>query len=438
MKRVIVVFMLLWASVAWGEHSGEVTISLDIIPNAGLGNRIDDGVRRDSVAREIGDTIAVELFLENFTDAEPIYGIVLDGGAVAVSAYVKQLDENVPDHIFNDIGRIGGTTIDDALKTIKVDKISPNIKFISLPLSVSHEKGYEPEHNLEVEGPIEIPESGFLARFEFEVLGWWNLDGFIHRIDFRWLHIHSGPTFRGSHNHNIFIGWDRKEGYNHEPVVFHTFTRNQPEPPEPPEPPRFEFSLDADSLSGNQQDTTISAGTEELVPIQIYGVGLKDITGLSLQFRYFSEQLGFAGFTTGDILPNAQIISDEEWNLLEIILISLGQASTVDSGLVGTVSFRTTSELTTTDLQLVRAERGKGEDRKEAELEPPVKVTFKVAQMVADFNGDRKINFVDFLLFAERFGTRRGHLRWDARYDLDGDGVIGFGDFTILGQKFGR
>ena len=55
-----------------------------------------------------------------------------------------------------------------------------------------------------------------------------------------------------------------------------------------------------------------------------------------------------------------------------------------------------------------------------------------------DFNGDGRVDFSDFLLFASQFGLSRGDEQYDAKYDLDGDGTIGFGDFLIFSRRFGE
>ncbi len=55
-----------------------------------------------------------------------------------------------------------------------------------------------------------------------------------------------------------------------------------------------------------------------------------------------------------------------------------------------------------------------------------------------DFNGDERVDFSDFLLFAGQFGVSQGDQEYDARYDLDGDGVIGFSDFLIFVNAFGK
>jgi len=52
----------------------------------------------------------------------------------------------------------------------------------------------------------------------------------------------------------------------------------------------------------------------------------------------------------------------------------------------------------------------------------------------ADFDGDGRVAFSDFLLFAQAFGA----VVVDVRFDLDGDRVIGFGDFLIFANAFGQ
>lgn len=54
-----------------------------------------------------------------------------------------------------------------------------------------------------------------------------------------------------------------------------------------------------------------------------------------------------------------------------------------------------------------------------------------------DFNGDQKVDFQDFLLFATHFGTIQNQDGYDAKIDLDSNGEIGFSDFLIFVQAFG-
>lgn len=55
-----------------------------------------------------------------------------------------------------------------------------------------------------------------------------------------------------------------------------------------------------------------------------------------------------------------------------------------------------------------------------------------------DFNGDGVVDFADFLLFVNTFGSRQGQDGYAPKYDLDQNGEIGFGDFLIFADSFGK
>ena len=55
-----------------------------------------------------------------------------------------------------------------------------------------------------------------------------------------------------------------------------------------------------------------------------------------------------------------------------------------------------------------------------------------------DFNGDGKVGFEDFLMFAGAFGRKVEDAHWDTRFDLNGDGAVGFDDFLVFVVKFGQ
>ena len=57
----------------------------------------------------------------------------------------------------------------------------------------------------------------------------------------------------------------------------------------------------------------------------------------------------------------------------------------------------------------------------------------------ADFDSNGKVNFDDFLLFAQAFGRNVGNDDGpDAAYDLDVDGVVNFADFALFAMSYGR
>ncbi|MCY3681559.1 MAG: hypothetical protein OXH16_09180 [Gemmatimonadetes bacterium] len=56
----------------------------------------------------------------------------------------------------------------------------------------------------------------------------------------------------------------------------------------------------------------------------------------------------------------------------------------------------------------------------------------------ADFDGDGRVAFEDFLFFVQVFGTQAGQDNFDPKYDLDGNGVVDFSDFLIFVDSFGK
>ena len=56
----------------------------------------------------------------------------------------------------------------------------------------------------------------------------------------------------------------------------------------------------------------------------------------------------------------------------------------------------------------------------------------------ADFDGDGRVAFEDFLAFAHAFGTQSGQENFDPKYDLDSNGIVDFTDFLIFVDSFGK
>ena len=206
-----------------------------------------------------------------------------------------------------------------------------------------------------------------------------------------------------------------------------------------PDVATFSLSLDADAAAGNQGVTTFDVTIGAIVPIQLFGNGIRSVEGVSARFEYEPAQVGYVGFDPGDVLPNAQVLAVPGTNptAIDISVVSFGGSAAADSGMVGSIRFRTTDAFSGTTLELVHAEIGRGTER-ESITPTDVGVTLQPGQPTPDFNGDGRVDFGDFLAFGNRFGARRGDQRYEAKYDLDGDGTIGFGDFLIFGQEFGR
>ena len=198
----------------------------------------------------------------------------------------------------------------------------------------------------------------------------------------------------------------------------------------------FSLSLDVNDTAGDQAVRSLDISADEVVAIQIFGTGIQNANGLAARFEYDASQVAYEGFDTGDVLPNAQALPEHGTGFVEIGIASLGGQATANSGLVGTVRFRTVETFSGTAIRLVRADLSRSGQFESATMD--VGVELKLQDLTPDFDGDGQVGFSDFLAFADQFGTRQGDGRYEAKYDLDSDGAIGFGDFLIFSSSFGK
>ena len=84
------------------------------------------------------------------------------------------------------------------------------------------------------------------------------------------------------------------------------------------------------------------------------------------------------------------------------------------------------------DIQLNRY----GEVRKAPRLVHHVMT--KIAPLFADRDGDRDVDFQDFLFLPKAFGSKRGEANFDDAFDYDGNGIVDFADFLQFRTRFGR
>ena len=200
----------------------------------------------------------------------------------------------------------------------------------------------------------------------------------------------------------------------------------------------FSISLDVNSAAGDQAVTSVNVSADEIVTIQIFGKDIQNANGLAVRFEYNATQVVYEGFEVGDVLPNAQALPEQGTNptFVEISIASFGGQATVNSGLVGTIRFRTLAAFSGTEIRLVRADLGRSGQIESVTLN--LRVALQLQVLTPDFDGNGRVGFSDFLAFAGQFGSRQGDGRYEARYDLDSNGTVGFSDFLIFGSSFGK
>ena len=199
----------------------------------------------------------------------------------------------------------------------------------------------------------------------------------------------------------------------------------------------FSLALDLDGSEGDQAVHSLAVSPNQDVFIQIFGTDIQGAIGLFARFEYGATQVVYKGFDVGDVLPNAQALFEQDATSVQVNIASLGGSATVNTGLIGTLRFRTTDAFSGTEIWLVGAELGGAEQSETVNLSVSV-VLHSAASLSPDFDGSGTVDIPDFLLFVDAFGSKEGQAQYGARYDLDGDGEIGVGDFLIFVDSFGK
>ena len=199
----------------------------------------------------------------------------------------------------------------------------------------------------------------------------------------------------------------------------------------------FSLALDLDNAPDNQALATLIASPDQVIAIQIFGTDIQNATGISPRFEYNARQITYQGFFPGNVLPNAQVLAEHGTNptFVQVSMVSFGGSATVNSGLIGTIHFRTTRTFSNTTIRLTRAILSR--DGQFETISLNISVALRSAPS-PDFDGDGRVGFTDFVLFASRFGSTRGDGTYEAKYDLDVDHAIGFSDFVIFARDFGK
>ena len=201
----------------------------------------------------------------------------------------------------------------------------------------------------------------------------------------------------------------------------------------------FTLSLDLDSSEGDQAVQSLDVSPNQDVSIQIFGKDIQTASRISTRFEYNATQVVYAGFDAGGVLPNpdVRVEDDTNPNSVQIHIVSLDSSALVNSGLIGTLRFRTTDAFSDTEILLVRAELSRSGQGESAVLNLSVALQVVVAPS-PDFDGSGFVDLQDLSLLTKVFGYRVGQEQYDAKYDLNGDGEIRSDDFLIFIQSYGK
>ena len=204
----------------------------------------------------------------------------------------------------------------------------------------------------------------------------------------------------------------------------------------------FSLSLDANSAAGDQAVTTLNTSPDQVVSVQVFGTNIQNARSLSARFEYDESQVVYEGFDAGDVLPGAHVLPEQGTNptYVEIGMGALGGQATVNSGLMGTIRFRTTAAFSGTAIRLVRGVIGRGGRLETVTLNARVELQSGSGTTAPspDFNGDGVVDVNDFLQFINLYGAQRGDGTYQAKYDLDSNDIIGVSDFILFIESYGK
>ena len=123
----------------------------------------------------------------------------------------------------------------------------------------------------------------------------------------------------------------------------------------------FSLSLDVNGAAGDQAVTSVNVSADQVVTIQIFGTGIQNANGLAARFEYDAGQVRYEGFDAGNMLSSEQVLAEHgtDPTFVQISIVSLGGSATTNSGLIGTIRFRTRGTFSGTNIHLVQGELGK-------------------------------------------------------------------------------
>ncbi|MFT5366460.1 MAG: hypothetical protein ACI8V2_001407 [Candidatus Latescibacterota bacterium] len=202
--------------------------------------------------------------------------------------------------------------------------------------------------------------------------------------------------------------------------------------------------VDADLTSGHQGGFSIlDTQVGDVLLVEIYGHNLMGASGFSAVFDFDPTQLSFDGFDATQIIPNLTGLRLNTGGAVEIGGASVTGTSGVSEGRLGVVRFKVLSTFSgEASIKLIGGRLTIGTDISNYTSDLIVSVTGIAGSgpvvKTPDFNGNGKVDFPDFLMFASAFGKRLGDVGYQAAIDLDDSGAIDFPDFLTFAQQFGK
>ena len=109
-----------------------------------------------------------------------------------------------------------------------------------------------------------------------------------------------------------------------------------------------------------------------------------------------------------------------------------------DNGYLGQIDLQVTNTLEPETTLIVKTAVMAGLNRQQDSLDvSKAVITFTTVSHPGDFDGDRDVDFSDYLAFISVFGLSSSDANYDVRMDMNDDGIINFADFLVFAGVFG-
>ncbi len=211
--------------------------------------------------------------------------------------------------------------------------------------------------------------------------------------------------------------------------------------PKPPSAPtlRGPIVFDFSATNGDQGLRRVAnAYTGRVYVLEMYVEDAPKITGWSAKIDYNPDRIRYvpSSFTASGFIEGITPLVAEKAGEVEVGGAALGSLGSGEGdGLLGKVSFEilpSFGDSTQLVISEIAFRTENGEQRQSVYSTATIASDPSASLLPGDFSGDGEVDFSDFFMFADGFGSK------DARYDLDGSGEVDFSDFFIFADNFGR
>jgi hypothetical protein len=175
----------------------------------------------------------------------------------------------------------------------------------------------------------------------------------------------------------------------------------------------------------------------DIVELHLNVKSAPEINGWSTRIEYDKNQVGYVGgsFQPSDFISGLIPLVDDRDGKVSVGGTVLGSdAHNSGDGLLGKLSFEILPGFTgNTDIVVTEVNfrlASGGEDKRIVRIVSSINNQAST-DIVGDFNSDGEVDFSDFFVFADFFGSE------SITHDLDSSGLVDFSDFFLFADNFG-